>query len=217
MDGVAEENLTNRLAAEALAAGDPTGWFERVYAAAEAGVGDPPWNRSAPRDLLVDWARARGLRGDGRRALVVGSGLGADAEYVAGLGFDTVAFDISATAVRMARARFPDTRVDYRTADLLDPPEEWLQAFDLVVEIFTVQALPDPPRARAIANVGAMVAAGGTLIAIAVARADGEAPGQGPPWPLARTEIEAFAHGTLAAAGIETIAGLWRAEFRRAG
>ena len=160
----------SRLAAESLAARDPTGWFERLYAAAEQGEADVPWDRGAPHPVLVQWAAERGLDGAGQRALVVGSGLGEDAEHVAGLGFDTVAFDVSATAVRSARRRFPGSRVRYRVADLLDPPAEWRGAFDLVVESITVQSLPDPPRADAIAAVGRMVGPGGTLLVIASAR-----------------------------------------------
>lgn len=68
-------------------------------------------------------------------ALVVGCGLGADAEYIARLGFDTVAFDVAETAIRLARERFPESTVDYVVRDLLDPPAEWLRAFDLVAEI----------------------------------------------------------------------------------
>jgi 2-polyprenyl-3-methyl-5-hydroxy-6-metoxy-1,4-benzoquinol methylase len=49
----------------------------------------------------------------------VGCGLGADAEYLASLGFDTVGFDISETAIRLARERFPGSAVRYVSADLL--------------------------------------------------------------------------------------------------
>src|SRR5699024_8883476 len=117
-----------RLAAQSLAADDPTGWFEQLYAEAEQGRAVVPWFRGAPRATLVDWAEQRGVTGGGRRALVVGCGLGDDAEYIAGLGFDTVAFDISASAVRSARRRFTESTVDYRVADLLHPPAEWREA-----------------------------------------------------------------------------------------
>ena len=62
--------------------------------------------------------------------------------------------------------------VDYVVADLLAPPPAWSKAFDLVVEIYTVQALPDPPRRDAIAGVADMVAPGGTLLVIAFARGE---------------------------------------------
>ena len=181
-----------------------------------------PWARTDPHPLLVQWAEAKALVGAGRRAVVVGCGLGADAEYVAGLGYDTVAFDIAETAVRVARERFPDSTVQYGTADLLDPPAQWLAAFDLVVEIITVQALPEPYRGQAIVNVGRLVAPGGTLIAIAAARQESDVPAQAPPFPLTRAEVDAFATDGLEPVLIEDVVDprtpeqkRWRAEFRR--
>src|SRR4051812_24072472 len=103
-------------------AGDPAAWFEPLYAAAEKGEAHVPWDRGEPNRRLVEWAEATGLQGDGRRAIVVGAGLGDDAELVADHGFATVAFDVAPTASRLARERFPDTRVDYRAADLLELP-----------------------------------------------------------------------------------------------
>jgi SAM-dependent methyltransferase len=216
-----EDQDASRLAAESFAAGDPTGWFERLYAAAEKGEAVVPWARLEPRPLLVEWARARDLRGDGKRALVVGSGFGDDAEYFAGLGFQTVAFDVSPSAIRAAQRRFPDSEVEYVAADLLDPPPEWRQAFDLVVESITVQALPDPPRAQSIAEVAAMVAPGGTLLVASGAREPEDEP-DGPPWPLTRAEIDSFASGGLRTVKVEDLPGTgdlgqrwWRAEFER--
>jgi SAM-dependent methyltransferase len=218
MSGTDPDEQALHIAAESLAAGDPTGWFERLYSAAERGAAAVPWDRGAPHPVLVQWAAERGLDGTGRRALVVGSGLGEDAEHVAALGFDTIAFDVSPTAVRSARRRFPGSSVRYAVADLLDPPAEWLGAFDLVVENITVQSLPDPPRADAIANVGRMVAPGGTLLVIAAARDAGDA-AHGPPWPLTRAEVESFAAGGLRTVRIDELREpairRWRAEFHR--
>ena len=181
-----------------------------------------PWDREVPHPLLVQWAQARGLSGAGRRTIVVGCGLGADAEYVAGLGYDTVAFDVAETAVRVARQRHPGTTVRYVTADLLDLPAAWVRAFDLVVEIITVQALPDPPRRTAIINVGRMVAPGGTLIVVAARQHQPDAHVAGPPWPLTREEIDAFTTDGLNAVQVEELAdprqpdvSRWRAQFQR--
>jgi SAM-dependent methyltransferase len=204
-----------------VSSGDPTAWFERLYAEAERGAAVVPWDRGGPNPRLAEWARARRPDGRGRRALVVGAGFGDDAELVAGLGFDTAAFDVSPTAVRTARARFPASDVRYRVADLLDPPAGWRAAFDLVVESLTAQSLPDPPRRLAIANVSAMVAPGGTLLVIAAAREADEAVA-GPPWPLTRAEIDAFAVGGLEPVRVEDLPRAadsdvrwWRAELRR--
>jgi SAM-dependent methyltransferase len=213
------ERRARELAAAARSAGNATGWFEQLYAAAEAGDAVVPWDRGSPHRLLVQWAEQRGITGGGRRALVVGSGLGDDAEYVAGLGFRTVGFDISASAIRAARRRYPDSRVTYAVADLLAPPAGWHQAFDLVVESLTLQSLPDPPRRDAIAQVGQLVAPGGTLIINARARDEDDDPGDGPPWTLTRSEIDAIADSGLQPVRIEDIrepdSRRWRAEFRR--
>jgi SAM-dependent methyltransferase len=219
-----DRNTADRLAADSLGGGDATGWFDRLYAAAERGEAVIPWDDGEAHPQLVEWARERMLDGTGKRALVVGSGYGDDAEYVAGLGFDTVAFDIAPTAVRAAVEKFSGSPVQYVTADLLDPPETWRRSFDLVVEIITVQSLPDDLRPKAIAEVAGMVAPGGTLLVISTAREDEDAPWDGPPWPLKRAEVESFAaqDDDLRVVGIERIEGgggpfpsRWRAEFRR--
>jgi pimeloyl-ACP methyl ester carboxylesterase/SAM-dependent methyltransferase len=209
-----------RLSARSYAAGDPTGWFDQLYAAGEAGDIPLPWDRDAPHPLLESWAHGRD--GGGRRAVVVGCGQGADAEYVAGLGYETTAFDVSETAVRLARRRHPHSTVRYTVGDLLDLPAEWLRAFDLVVEVITAQALPDPPRHTAIVNIGRLVAPGGTLIAVEYRQDPAEPDEDGPPFPLERAEIEAFATDGLDVVRIEELADArqpgsrrWRAEFRR--
>ena len=202
-------------------AADPTGWFEPLYAAAARGDGEVPWDGNAPAANLVAWTSARDLDGGGRRALVVGCGLGDDAEHVAGLGFATTAFDISPTAIRLARERFPDSAVEYVVADLLDAPGDWAQAFDFVVESITVQALHASVRPRAIAAIAATVAPGGTLLVLSAAREPSER-ADGPPWPLTRAEIESFASGAVEIVEIEDLRAAgdpwgrrWRAEFTR--
>lgn len=208
-----------RLAAASLAAGDPTGWFEDLYAESRAGRAEVPWDVPAPSAHL----RALDLpAGDGRRALVVGCGPGRDAEYVASLGYRVTAFDISATAIGLARERHPGTTVDYVVADLLDPPAPWGQAFDLVLESNNVQALPASIRATAIATVGTFVAPGGTLIVLAAATTRIDSDGDGPPWPLTRAEVDAFATGglrpvsvTLVDAAGTTLPTRWSALFQR--
>ena len=165
------------------------------------------------------WADERELDGRGKRALVVGAGLGDDAEFVAGRGFETVAFDVAPSAIRAAQRRFPESSVEYVVADLLDPPADWREAFDLVVESITVQALPKELQPDATRNVASFVAPGGTLLVISTALDDDD-PWDGPPWPLTRAEVEAFAGGGLQPVRIEPIRDpdvppRWRAEFRR--
>ena len=196
-----------------------TGWFEYLYAEAADGRAEVPWDQPRPTANLASAGLARG---DGRPALVVGCGLGRDAEFVSGLGYATTAFDISPTAVRVAQQRHPGSQVDYLVADLLAAPPQWRHGFALVVESNTVQALPRGLRERAIAAVGDFVAPGGTLLVLAAAADSESAPADGPPWPLTRAEVDGFAVNGLRAESIEALPaagdplGLrWRASFVR--
>jgi SAM-dependent methyltransferase len=207
------DRRADELSAEAIASGDPTGWFDRLYSAGEAGEVSMPWERDEPHPLLQEWADSRPLDGSDKQAVVVGCGLGADAAFLARLGFDTVGFDISPTAVRLARQRHG--AVDFRVADLLALPEEWRGAFDLVVEIFTLQALPDPPRTEAVTSVTGLVAPAGTLLAVAFRHVEG-GPTGGPPFPLPRKTMQSLADHGLDVVRLEERDGpLWRAEYRR--
>jgi hypothetical protein len=198
---------------------EDTAWFEELYADAEAGRREVPWDRGGPNPFLEQWVRERDLRGDGRRALVVGTALGDDAEMLAMRGFAVTAFDIAPTAIERARRRFRGSSVDYRVADLLDLPGEWLRAFDLVAEAITVQALPLSLRDRAIDAIASTVAPGGTLVVVSGIH-EGSGPRDGPPWPLTRAELDRFSL-TLrpVSVGVARIGEnvRWRGEYTRPG
>jgi methyltransferase family protein len=228
---VAPDDLVRRrarqLAAEAAAAGDPAGWFETLYAEARDGAAVVPWDDRQANPHLTQWAPAavaRGVAGPGRRTLVVGCGVCDDPVFLAGLGCEVTAFDVSPTAVAEARRRFAGSPVTFDVADLLAPPPAWAGAFDLVAELYTVQALYGEARAAAIAALPGLVAPGGTLLAIARA-ADEENPARDPammPWPLTRGELEAMAGTQLTARPAEKFLDdedppklRWRAEFSR--
>jgi hypothetical protein len=183
---------------------DPTAWFERLYAQASRGAARIPWDRGIPSVLLSAWAGREQVDGTGHTAIVVGAGYGRDSEFVAGLGFRTTAFDISPTAVRDTRERFPHTTVDYVPANLLDLPPAWLGGFDLVVEDMTVQSLPESLRSEATLAVASLVAPDGTLVVVAAARDEGQHV-EGPPWPLTPSQVEAFATGGLTRVELERI------------
>ncbi len=184
----ANRAFARQLAADSIASGDDTGWFETLYAAAEQGAATVPWAGLAPNPRLV---RALSGAGGAGRAVVIGCGLGDDAEHVASLGFTTVTFDVSPTAIAGAWRRFPRSAVEYVTADLLSLPPSWAGAFDLVVEVFTLQVLTGAARRTAFARTAQLVVPGGRLLVIAGARDEHDDPGE-MPWPLTRAEVESF-------------------------
>src|SRR5262249_52868152 len=130
--------------------------------------------------------------GHGKRALVIGCGLGDDAEELARRQFRVVAFDISPTAIAWCRRRFPNSNVEYVAADLLEPPESWAGAFDFVLEVYTFQVLPPAFGQQVATKIGGWVAPGGTLLVVARGRDAADDPGA-MPWPVTRDELAAFA------------------------
>lgn len=181
------------LAHEHIARGDHTGWFEALYARANEDPARIPWADLTPNPHLVSWVERAKLRGEGKRALVVGCGLGDDALYLADLGFSVLAFDLSPTAIAWCRkSRGEHASIRWVVADLLALPQESQGAYDFVFEAYTIQSLgTEELRARAIEATAATVAPGGTLLVIARGR-DSGAQVDGPPWPLTREELHRF-------------------------
>ncbi len=184
------------LAAEYARKGDPTGWFEVLYKEAEAGKSVVPWADRGANSSLIEFWSVNPQPTDGKQALVIACGLGDDAEQLAAWGFETAAFDISETAIRTARNRFPKSEVSYCVADLFQAPAEWVGKFDFVFEANTVQALPASTRARAIQRIAGFVKPGGKLLAIVRGREVDEPEGESP-WPLTRAELGEFVRAGL--------------------
>jgi len=186
-----DRTRARELAAEFIRRGDPTGWFEALYKEGEEGKSVVPWADGQKNPHLAEFWRAHPQKTGGKSALVIGCGLGDDAQQLAEWGYQTTAFDISETAIRTAKNRFPKTTVEYRVANLLQPPAEWTHSFDFVLEVYTLQALPPTVRSQATQNVAAFVRPGGNLLILARGREPQEPEGQ-LPWPLTRAELADF-------------------------
>jgi SAM-dependent methyltransferase len=170
--------------------GDPDGWFEEFYAQADGEIKKVYWADLEPNPLLLDWVD-RHPRQSGRRAIVVGCGLGDDAEALRERDYAVVAFDISPSAIDMCRDRYPKSSVEYLVADLFDHPGLWLRGFDLVYECNTIQILTDQNRARALDAIAELVAPGGEIVVSCRSREIGDH-SQTFPIALDRNEIDGF-------------------------
>ena len=155
------------LAAQFAEKGDMVGWFDAFYREAEGNNEQIPWADLEPNKFFNAWADDVGLTGNGRKALVVGCGLGDDAKYLHDLGFEVTGFDISPTAIEWAKRLHKDTDIQFAVADLFEPPSEWVSApdptenegrpgkggaFDFVLEVYTIQPLPMEMRERVISE-----------------------------------------------------------------
>jgi len=186
------------LAAEYLERGDLTGWFDALYREAEGNSEHIPWADLEPNRFFKAWAEVNGLKGNGRRALVVGCGLGDDARYLRDLGFEVTAFDISPTAIEWAKRLHADTEIQFEVADLFEPYRGWLGSFDFVLEVYTIQPLPMELRIKAIDAIATFVAPGGEIVVVCRGRDDDEETPQ-LPWPLSRADLSRFEDSGLAA------------------
>ena len=199
-----DRKRARELAAEFNRRGDPTGWFEVLYQEAEAGKSVVPWaDLRTNRQLLTFWEKHPQDTG-GKLALVVGCGLGDDAEQLSAWGYRTTAFDISETGIRAARRRYPDSAVEYLVSDVLNPPASFLRKFDFVFEAHTLQVLPGGLRAKAMERIASFVRSGGLLLVIARGRRLTDPEGE-MPWPLTREELSAFTTAGLRELSFEEI------------
>ena len=171
--------------------GDPTGWFDQLYKEAAGDNEKIPWADLEPNRFFRAWAEKVDLRGNGRRALVVGCGLGDDAVYLDDLGFDVTAFDISPTAIEWARRLHTERNIKFEVMDLFEPFRGWLGAFDFVLEVYTIQPLPLEMRERVMDSIAAFVAPGGELVVVTRGREDDEEVVK-VPWPVSRGELARF-------------------------
>lgn len=187
---------TREIAAEFEARGDTLGWFEAFYKESAGDPGQIPWADLEPNSYFKTWAEKTALDGNGRKALVVGCGLGDDAKYLDDLGFKVTAFDISPTAIEWAKRLYGDTDIHFETADLFQPFRGWLGAFDFVLEIYTIQPLPLGMRPKVIDAIAAFVAENGRLVVVTRGRGDDDEPDV-LPWPVSRRDLSRFAESGL--------------------
>ena len=102
------------LAKEAIANSQPSAWFEKLYFQANGNENNIPWAKLKPHPSLIDWlTKNKKNVNRNKSALVVGCGLGDDAEALAKYGYLVTAFDISHTAIAWCKKRFPNSKVNY--------------------------------------------------------------------------------------------------------
>lgn len=170
-------------------------WFDNIYIRAKGDSNQVPWANMTANAYLKDWLNQRPQFGKDLKikALVIGCGLGDDAELLAEKGFDVTAFDISSTAIDWCKQRFPNSTVNYVVADLfdLDSNQDWQRNFDFVFEARTIQSLPLSVREQVMEIIAQLVTDEGTLLVVTVTRDTPEEP-SGPPYPLSLEEVDYF-------------------------
>lgn len=178
-------------AQESVAIGEPMAWFEELYSSAHGDNSKIPWADGIANPYLVSWFEKTGTEGNGRSAVVVGCGLGEDAEELSKRGFTVTAFDLSPTAIEWCKKLYPKTTVHYLAANLFDLSEELTKGFDFIYECYTIQALPRSIRNKTIEAIASLLNVGGEMLLLGRSWQN-EKVDVGPPWALKEEELRHF-------------------------
>lgn len=170
---------------------DPTGWFENIYKSAKGDYKEVFWADLEPSPYLVEWLKKDTISKQTKTACVIGCGVGDDAEALSQFGFKVTAFDISPSAIKLCKNRYPNTKVNYLIADLFNYPKEWFEYFDVVYECNTIQVLPDKYRKKARESMSSLITKGGYILVSCRSRNENEQENV-IPLPLTRLEINEF-------------------------
>ena len=179
----------------------PSNWFEPLYSSSNTNGEGVPWANMETHPSFANWLTHNSLKGNGKLALVVGCGMGDDAIELESLGFQVTAFDVSETAIKYCKERFPQSKVNFVQADLLEIQPQWQRKFDFVLEIFTVQALPPKYEKELIQNISNFVVPDGQILVIADVSKEERSFENGPPWLLTSQHIGSFVSCGLKVAG----------------
>ncbi len=165
----------------------PIDWEQRYR------EGDVHWDRGQASPPLMQYVSRNPLAG---RVLVPGCGRGNDVAALARAGVDVTGLDIAPTAVREAKARYPDAAERFVVADLFDLAPELRGAFDVVVEHTCLSGMPPEMRVKYRRGVESALKPGGRIIGVWFINPALDAGSAGPPFPLSVAELDRlFADG----------------------
>ena len=170
---------------------NPTGWFDSIYTDAKGDYKAVFWADLEPSPYLLKWLSENPNSSKQKRAIVVGCGVGDDAEALSNQGYEVIGFDISKEAINLCKNRYPNSKVTYLVADLFDYDKQWLKNFDVVYECNTIQVLPGKYRIQARIAISNLLKQNGHLLVSCRSRRKGEQEDD-IPLPLDYNEINKF-------------------------
>ncbi|ADG92966.1 Methyltransferase type 11 [Arcobacter nitrofigilis DSM 7299] len=169
----------------------PLDWFDTIYKNANGDYKKVFWADLEASPYLINWLKNNKINKQAPKAIVIGCGVGDDAEALSDFGFEVTAFDISPTAIELCKKRYPNTKVDYLVANLFEYDKSWLKNFDLVYECNTIQVLPGDYRIKARVAISNLLTIGGYVLVSCRSREENKNLTD-IPLPLDKKEINQF-------------------------
>ncbi len=170
---------------------DPLGWFDSIYKDAQGDYKAVFWADLEASPNLINWLKKNPIKKKKSKAIVIGCGVGDDAEALSDFGYEVTGFDISPTAIELCKNRYPNSKVTYLVEDLFNYPRSWIQNFDVIYECNTIQVLPGKYRIKARKAISNLIAPLGHLLVSCRSRKKGEQEDD-IPLPLDKDEIDKF-------------------------
>src|SRR3954453_16171597 len=151
------------------------------------------WDKGAPAPALRRYLEDHSPRG---RALVPGCGHGHEVARAMDCGLDVIGLDIAPTAIAQARALYPGLAERFVVADLFDPPAQFRNRFDVILEHTCLAGLSPTMRPDYRRGIDLTLNPGGLLIGIWFINPALDPGEDGPPFGISEAELTAlFADG----------------------
>jgi SAM-dependent methyltransferase len=196
--------------------GDNYDWFEELYASSGNDIGKIPWTDLNGNTYLKQWITNQDMSVyQNQSVLVVGCGIGGDAELLSTYFSKSTAFDISSSAIKWIKNRFPESKVNYFSADIFDEQAGFQEnaPYDFIFEAYTIQALPRELKVPAMEVLPKLLKTGGQLLVICDGRKN-EEEGFSVPHPLSPDELQTL-NNSLQETSFEELEGHQKREFSK--
>ena len=168
---------------------EPTSWCDSIYKDAKGDYTKVFWADLESNTYLLEYLKNNPIKD--KKAIVIGCGVGDDANSLSESGYKVTAFDISPTAIELCKKRYPNSKIDFLVADLFSYPKSWSKEYDLVYECNTIQILAGKYRNLAREQISSLVKENGRLLVSCRSRLEGKQENDIPK-PLDKKEINDF-------------------------
>ncbi|NQY20202.1 MAG: methyltransferase domain-containing protein [Campylobacteraceae bacterium] len=170
---------------------EPTSWCNSIYEDVKGDYTKVFWSDLESNPYLLEYISNN--KAEGKKAIVVGCGVGDDAFSLSEAGYKVTAFDISSAAIDLCKKRYENSKIDFLVADLFDYPISWFEDYDLVYECNTIQVLAGKYRILAREKISSLLKKDASVLVSCRSRREGQQENDIPK-PLDKKEINEFVH-----------------------